>query len=55
MKFKLIIKIGIIVLILTIAIGIFAYRNMNYDYLNEKFLEKKGYKLGFTEMLQIRR
>lgn len=49
MKFKLIIKIGIIVLILTIAIGIFAYRNMNYDYLNEKFLEKKGYKLGFTE------
>jgi pimeloyl-ACP methyl ester carboxylesterase len=22
---------------------------MNYDYLNEHFLEKKGYKLGFTE------
>jgi pimeloyl-ACP methyl ester carboxylesterase len=49
MKFKVIIKIGIIVLILTIAIGIFAYRNMNYDYQNERFLEKKGYKLGFTE------
>ncbi len=41
--------LGIIVLIIIIAVSIFAYRNLNYDYLNEKFLEKRGYKLGFTE------
>ncbi len=46
---KVVIVIGIIVLIAMIAVGIFAYRNMNYDYLNESFLKKKGYKLGFTE------
>ncbi|MDD3739080.1 MAG: alpha/beta hydrolase [Lentimicrobiaceae bacterium] len=46
---KVIIVIGIIVLIALIAVGIFAYRNMNYDYLNESFLKKKGYKLSFTE------
>ncbi len=46
---KVIIIIGIIVLIALITVGIFAYRNMNYDYLNESFLKKKGYKLGFTE------
>lgn len=49
MKFKFVIIIGIVVLAVAIAIAIFAYINMNYDYLNENFLEKKGYKLGFTE------
>ncbi|NLK55835.1 MAG: alpha/beta hydrolase [Bacteroidales bacterium] len=32
-----------------LGIIIFAYRNMNHDVLNERFLEKTGYKLGFTE------
>ncbi|NLJ15123.1 MAG: alpha/beta hydrolase [Ignavibacteria bacterium] len=41
--------IGIIVLTAIVAITVFAYRNLNYDYLNDKFLEKKGYKLGFSE------
>lgn len=41
--------IGIIVLTAIVAIAVFAYRNLNYDYLNDKFLEKKGYKLGFSE------
>ena len=49
MKSKFTIAIGVVVIIIIIAVGIFAYRNMNYDYLNENFLEKKGYKLGFTE------
>lgn len=49
MKFKIIVIIGIVVLVVTIAVGIFAYINLNYDYQNEKFLEKTGYKLGFTE------
>ena len=48
-KKKVIMIIGIVVLIVIMAIGIFAYINLHYDYLNEKFLEKKGYKLGFTE------
>lgn len=41
--------IGIIVLTAIVAIAVFAYRNLNYDYLNDKFLEKKGYKLGFSK------
>jgi pimeloyl-ACP methyl ester carboxylesterase len=49
MKFKIIVIIGIVILTALLAVGIFAYRNMNYDILNENFLEKKGYKLGFTE------
>ena len=48
-KFKLAMIIGIIVLTAIVAITVFAYRNLNYDYLNDKFLEKKGYKLGFSE------
>jgi pimeloyl-ACP methyl ester carboxylesterase len=48
-RMKVMTVIGIILLVIIAAIGIFAYRNMNYDFLNEKFLEKKGYKLGFTE------
>lgn len=42
-------KIFIISGLIIIAIAIFAYRNMNYDYLNEDFLEKEGFKLGFRE------
>jgi pimeloyl-ACP methyl ester carboxylesterase len=48
-KMKIIIATGIIVVTLIIAVGIFAYRNMNHDYSNEKFLEKTGRKLGFRE------
>lgn len=47
--YKILIGIGIVVVILIVAAVIFAYRNMNYDYLNENFLEKKGFKLGFSE------
>ena len=46
---KILIVIGIVVLAVIIFVAVFAYRNLNYDYLNEKFLVKKGYKLGFTE------
>jgi pimeloyl-ACP methyl ester carboxylesterase len=48
-KFKIILAVGIVILFLAVAIIIFAYRNMNYDILNEGFLKKKGFKLGFTE------
>lgn len=43
--------IGLTILMLGVILGIFAYRNMTYDYLNEKFLERQGYKFGFTEGL----
>ncbi|MGI6697002.1 MAG: alpha/beta hydrolase [Christensenellales bacterium] len=46
---KIIIATGVVVITLIIAVGIFAYRNMNHDYSNEKFLEKTGRKLGFRE------
>ncbi len=49
MSNKVVLIIGILILTVIIAVGIFAYRNMSYDILNENFLEKKGYKLGFTE------
>ncbi len=48
-KSNFLIPIVIVVLILAAAIGLFAYRNLSYDYINEHFLEKKGYKLGFTD------
>jgi pimeloyl-ACP methyl ester carboxylesterase len=48
-KMKIIIATGVVVITLIIAVGIFAYRNMNHDYSNEKFLEKTGRKLGFRE------
>ena len=48
-KMKIIIATGIVVVTIIIAVGIFAYRNMNHDYSNEKFLEKTGRKLGFRE------
>lgn len=41
--------VGIVLFVIVVAIGIFAYRNMHYDYLNTKFMEKKGFSLGFTE------
>ncbi len=48
-KLKIMIITGVVVLTAVIAVSIFAYRNMNYDFLNENFLEEKGYRLGFTE------
>lgn len=48
-KNKLIVIIGIGILTAIIAVAVFSYRNMNYDILNEKFLKKRGYQLGFTE------
>lgn len=39
----------IIIIILALATGIFAYRNLTYDYGNDLFMEKKGEKLGFSE------
>lgn len=48
-KHKVMLVLGIVVLVIIIAVGIFAYRNMHHDYLNTKFMEKKGYRLGFTE------
>ncbi len=52
-KMKIFLAIGIIVLLAIIAISIFAYRNLNYDYFNKDFLKKTGYKLGFTENTAI--
>lgn len=49
MKIELVKIIVIVVLTATIAGAVFAYRNMRQDILNERFLEKKGYRLGFTE------
>ena len=48
-RMKVIIAIGIVVLLTIIAISIFAYRNLNYDYFNANFMNKAGDKLGFTE------
>jgi pimeloyl-ACP methyl ester carboxylesterase len=48
-KLKSIVSVGIIILIVAVAISVFAYRNMNYDFFNENFLEKRGVKLGFIE------
>jgi pimeloyl-ACP methyl ester carboxylesterase len=48
-KMKILLAIGIIVLLAIIAISIFAYRNLNYDYFNANFMNKAGDKLGFTE------
>ncbi|MGI6260157.1 MAG: alpha/beta hydrolase [Anaerolineaceae bacterium] len=50
---KIFLAIGIIVLLAIIAISIFAYRNLNYDYFNANFMNKTGYKLGFTENTAI--
>ena len=52
-KMKIFLAIGIIVLLAIIAISIFAYRNLNYDYFNANFMNKTGYKLGFTENTAI--
>ncbi|HQL57997.1 MAG TPA: hypothetical protein PLN07_10415 [Myxococcota bacterium] len=49
MKFKLAVAVGIVALAVTMAVCVFAYRNLNFDYLNASFLEESGYKLGFTE------
>jgi len=51
MKFKYYILITLIIIL--ILISIFAYRNMSYDIKNERFLEKKGYNLGFLEYIVI--
>lgn len=39
----------VIIVLFAVVIAIFAYRNMNYDYMNENFMKKTGEKLGFTE------
>ena len=49
MRNRVVLVIVIIVLAVILAAGIFAYRNLTYDYLNEHFLEKSGFKAGFTE------
>jgi pimeloyl-ACP methyl ester carboxylesterase len=48
-KLKSIVSVGIVILIVAVAISVFAYRNINYDFFNENFLEKRGVKLGFIE------
>lgn len=40
-----------ILIVLIILMGLFAYRNLNYDYGNEKFMGKTGKKLGFSEQI----
>ncbi len=47
--YRVLIIVGVIVVVILIGVGIFAYRNMNHDILNEQFLQKKGFKLGFKE------
>ena len=49
MRNRVVLVIVIIVMAVILAAGIFAYRNLTYDYLNERFLEKSGFKAGFTE------
>jgi pimeloyl-ACP methyl ester carboxylesterase len=49
MKIKVFVIIGIVTLTVIVAVAAFAYWNMHHDTLNERFLEKKGYKLGFRE------
>lgn len=39
----------IIITSLAAIVAFYAYRNMNYDYLNTNFMEKTGEKLGFIE------
>ncbi len=48
-KQGVLLSIVIIIIAIAMAVGAFAYRNLNYDYLNEKFLKRTGYKFGFTE------
>ncbi len=52
-KMKIVVTTGIVVLLITIAIIIFAYRNMNADFFNADFMKKTGYKSGFTENTAI--
>lgn len=37
-KRKALIAVGTVVITSMIAVGAFAYRNMNYDFFNDKFL-----------------
>ncbi len=37
MKYKVIVIIGIVVLTVILAVVIFAYRNLNYDFFNKNF------------------
>ncbi len=41
--------IMILLIVIFILIGIFAYRNINYDYGNDRFMENKGKSIGFQE------
>nr|WP_076388101.1 alpha/beta hydrolase [Vaginimicrobium propionicum] len=40
-----------IVVVVAIVVGVFAYRNLHYDYGNDRFLESKGKSLGFEEKI----
>jgi pimeloyl-ACP methyl ester carboxylesterase len=42
-----------LIVLLTVVVVIFAYRNLHYDYINENFMKKNGEKLGFTEKQAI--
>ena len=45
-------KLLLLIIILTVMIvltGAFAYRNLHYDYGNDRFMKNKGEALGFTE------
>ncbi len=35
--------------VIAMLVGIYAYRNLNYDYDNSKFMQRKGRKLGLEE------
>lgn len=48
-KIKIITTIWIVFLLAVVLACIFAYRNMSYDIPGEGFLEKTGYRLGFSE------
>ncbi len=39
----------IILILLAVLVSTFAYRNLNYDYGNDRFMENKGLAIGFQE------
>lgn len=42
-------SIAIILTVIVVLLGVFAYRTLRFDYGNDRFMKKKGERLGFKE------
>ncbi|MBG9986178.1 alpha/beta hydrolase [Facklamia sp. DSM 111018] len=48
-KYKILKILGVGGLVVCFAVCLYAWRNLNYDYTGQKFMEKEGVRLGFKE------